>query len=556
MSPLATLRAQLDHVGMTGIAALSAWVALALLALPQLPALARRVRASPRESALLVALTLAAFALRRSLPWGPLSFGEAERLDALFAPVPNRCLSMCSVPVAAALLRRLGAGIDAVLRETPAAFGALGVTAAYLLARAARMRAGAAAVAGAVVLTWPAHVHYSTSLTFSVEGATLWTLALAAALAPADTLRFRPAVVALLAALGVLTRPELRLLLPPLALATAGWSWRERRIGLAVLTPLLLPYLPFLRPENAPTSDMGMIFARSLFHDAALCPWWWPYLAVAGLVAALARREQRVPAAVVAVSFGLLSAVYLTHSTEANPHWGQWRYFVVLVPFVAFGVAALADGLALGDARWQRAVAPALLVAAALTLAPSLRDLRRVEDHIAEFDFLRTSAPRVLRDGTEVLVLSNEHDPARRHVRIEVLPRMALATRLGPLALPRGCARSGDPRFRLRDLEVVAQRCPETLAPDTVVYLGLSRAPERLAALEDRFTLVPIEERTVRAVVSSWIINVQARRFAAPAAGSGQPFDPSSVAGTRAVEVPVHLGWYRLVPRGARLAAR
>jgi hypothetical protein len=323
-----------------------------------------------------------------------------------------------------------------------------------------------------------------------------------------------------------------------------------------VLTPLLLPYLPFLRPENAPTSDMGEIFARRLFHDAALCPWWWPYLAAAGLAAALARRALRVPAAVMAVAFGLLSAVYLTHSTEANPHWGQWRYFVVLVPFVAFGVAALADGLARGDAWWQRAVAPALLVAAALTLAPSLRDLRRVEDYIAEFDFLRASARRVLRDDTEVLVLSNDHDPARRHVRIEVLPRMALATRLGPLALPRGCERSDDPRVRLRDLEVVAQRCPETLAPDTVVYLGLSRAPERLVALEDRFTLVPIEERTVRAVVSSWIINMQARSFAAPAAGSGQLFDPSTVAGTRAVEVPVHFGWYRLVPRGARLAAR
>ena len=102
----------------------------------------------------------------------------------------------------------------------------------------------------------------------------------------------------------------------------------------------------------------------------------------------------------------------------------------------------------------------------------------------------------------------------------------------------------------------MAQRCPETLAPDTVVYLGLSRAPERLVALEDRFTLVPIEERTVRAVVSSWIINMQARHVSAPAAGSGQPFDPSTVAGTRAVEVPVHFGWYRLVPRGARLAAR
>lgn len=552
MPALATLRAQLDLLGMTGAAALCAWIALAVLALPQLPALARRARAAPREAALLLALTLGALALRLSLPWGPLSFGEAERLDALFAPTPNRCLSMCTVPTAAVILRGLGVGLDAVLRVTPAAFGALGVTATYLLARAAGMRAGAAAVGAAVVLTWPAHVHYSTSLTFSVEGATLWTLAFAAALAPADALRLRPAVVALLAALGVLTRPELRLLLVPLALATARWSWGQRGVALAVLTPLLLPYLPFLRPENTPTSSMGVLFARSLFHDASLGPWWWAYLAAGGLVAALARRALRVPAAVVTLAFAVLAAVYLTHSTEANPHWGQWRYFVVLVPFVAFGVASLADGLALGEGWWRRAVAPALLVVAAATLAPTLRDLRRVEDHIAEFDFLRASAPRLLRAETEVLLLSNESDPSRRHVRIEVLPRMALATRLGPLALPRGCERSGDARFRLRDLEVVAQRCPETVEPDTLVYLGLSRAPERLAALEDHFRLEPVEERAVPAVVSSWIINVQARRGAEPDGGTGRVFDPSIVAGTRAVAVPVRLGWYRLVPRGAR----
>ncbi|MFO0624005.1 MAG: hypothetical protein U0325_00185 [Polyangiales bacterium] len=548
----ASARARADHLGMTGVAALFAWVVLALLLLPQVPALVRRARAAPREAAALLALTLAALALRLSLPWGPLSFAEAERLDVLFAPDPSRCLTMCTVPVAVTLLRGLGAGVDAVLRITPAVVGALGVTAAYALARAAGMRAGAAAVAAGVVATWPAHLHYSTSLTFSVEGATLATFAFAAALAPTGTLRARPAVVALLAALVVLTRPELRLLLPALALATVGWSWRERGVGLAVLTPLLLPYLAFLRPDGAPTSNMGVIFARSLFRDHALCPWWWPYLAAAGLVAALLRRELRAAGASLALGFGLLAAVYLTHSTEANPHWGQWRYFVVLVPFVAAGVAALADSLARGDGPLRRAVVPALLVAAALTPAPNLRDLRRVEDHIAEFHYLRASAARVIRGPTDVLLLSNDSDPARRHVRVEVLPRMALSTRLGPLALPRGCAPGGRGPVRLRDLEFVARDCPETLAPDAVVYLGLSRTPERLAALEDRFILRPIEERTVPAVVSSWIINVQARRVAEPAPGSQQPFDPSIVAGARAVEVPVRLGWYRLTPRGPR----
>ena len=184
-----------------------------------------------RADALACAVTFAvALAVRLALGWGPVSFGEPERLDALWSPRPAPAEFFSAVPVLLGWLQSLGASATALLRVGGAVAGASGVAAVWLLARSAGVPRPHAAIGAAVALGWPSHLHYSTSMTFTVEGAALWTFAFAAACDGGRDLRLRPALVGALAVLGVYARPEFRLLLVPLAALALGpsWTWRSR----------------------------------------------------------------------------------------------------------------------------------------------------------------------------------------------------------------------------------------------------------------------------------------------------------------------------------------
>lgn len=522
-----------------------AWILVASWLLWNARWIARRVRAAARESALLFGLFVSALALRLWLPWGPVNFGEAERLDVLWSPVPNVCTTMCTVPVAAQLAQRVGASVTAILRVGAPLFGALGVVGAYLFARAAGLRVGSAAVAAVVVLGWPAHLHYSTSMTFSVEGVAVWCFAFAVALPRTGEVPLRAGLLSALTTLGVYSRPELRLLLIPMAVAVLGapWTRRERALYAAMLGVAMISYVQHLMPGGSTgESGSGRAFAALLLRDPSISPVWWFYLGGAGLIAGLATRGRRAVSVSLALTIALLSSVYFKLASDPNPRWGQWRYFTSLVPFIAVAVAILADRLG-GEGRTlrRRGVLAGLIALAGLTPLASLRELRRAEDQAAEFAYIRETAPRVLASRTDVLLLSNGGHEGLSDVRIEMLPRMAMATRVGALALPSGCDGGAPGSHRLRDLEVVMQQCPETLSAErSVVYLGLSRIEARIEPILDRYELVPIEERWVKVVVSSRMINRQ------PSAA--RPMT-QEVIGLGDSDVRVRLGWYRLVPR-------
>ena len=499
------------------------------------------------EALTLVALFASALALRLTLPWGPVSFGEAERLDTLWSARPTPCATMCTVPVAAAMAQALGLPLAAILRAAPPLFGALGVTGAYLFARGAGMRRESGVLAALIVLGWPAHLHYSTSLTFTVEGTALWSLAFAAAHARTGDIPARAPLLAALAVLGVYARPEYRLLLVPLAIVAlaAPWSWRERGVCGALLAVGLSHYARYLAPSDAMryASGASRFFFPRLFGDDALSPYWWFYLGALGVAAGVTARARIATSVALALSFASLLWIYSYLASEANPRWSQWRYYAALIPFVAVAVAMLGDRLGSREgAPWRRAVVPALLTLAALTPVPQLYALRRAEDQAAEFAWIRESAPRALGRRTDVLLLTNGGHAGLSHVRVEGPPRMALATRYAPLDWPGACEPSPSSQVRLRDLERVVDECPATISPErSAVYLGLSRDDARIARLLRSFQLVPLEERTLRVAMSSTMTNLQC-----PVA-----FGVDGIVGLWAPDCRVRLGWYRLVPRPA-----
>lgn len=541
-----SLAPQLDEL-FTLVAWLGVLVWLGRYALPRL-ARGLAVAGDARAEALtLLALFAAALALRLALPWGPVSFGEAERLDTLWSSRPTPCITMCTVPVVAAMAQALGCPLAAILRAGPPLFGALGVTGAYLFARGAGMRRESAALAGLIVLGWPAHLHYSTSLTFTVEGTALWSLAFAVAHARTGELPARAPLLAALAVLGVYARPEYRLLLVPLTLVVLAspWSWRERGVCGALLAVGLSHYGRYLAPGDTMryASGVSRFFFPHLLGDDAMSPYWWLYLGALGIIAGLTARARIATSVALALSCATLLWVYSFLASEANPRWSQWRYYASLIPFVAVAAAMLGDRLGSRvGAPWRRAVVPALLTLAALTPVPQLYALRRAEDQAAEFAWIRESAPRALGRRTDVLLLTNGGHPGLSHVRIEGPPRMAIATRYAPLDWPGACEPSPSRSTRLRDLERVVEECPATISPErTAVYLGLSRSDARIATLLRSFQLVPLEERTMLVAMSSTMTNLQC-----PVA-----FGVDGIVGLWAPDCRVRLGWYRLVPRPA-----
>lgn len=532
----------------SGRATQLAWLLVACWLLVHARWIVQRAKESRAEALTLLGLTAAALALRLALPWGPLSFGEAERLDALWSVRTTSCGAMCTVPVLASLAQRAGASVATILRFGAPIFGALGVAGAYLFARAAGARPPSATLAALVVLSWPSHLHFSTSLTFTVEGAALWSFAFAVALADRDRVPHRPVLLVALTYLGALSRPEFRLLLVPLGAVVLGgrWRWRERVVFAVLMALALVTYLPYLFPStNIGDTDLGRRFLPVMLGNAELSPIWWFYLGAAGILAGLATSGRRLASAATALSLAILMAVYVRYTSEANPRWGQWRYFTSVVPLVAVAVALAADLLShprLGRARHAPLVP--LFALAAYTLAANLDELRRAEDQAAEFAYIRETAGRVVASRPDVLLLSNGGRPGLSHVRIEMLPRMAIASVVGRLDLPSGCAAAPSRAPRLRDVEAVVSECPESVSPErSVLYLGLSRDDARVAAITRRFRLVPVEERSVDAVVTSLVINHQASN------GSSGLGD---LEGLDNPDVTVRLGWYRLAPIDGR----
>lgn len=499
---------------------------------------------SPVERWLLPGILAVALALRATLPWGPLNFVDGERLEALWGLSRTLPETFLSVPLLLSALRAAGVGAVALLRWAGPVLGACAVLATYLAARGLGLRRGGALLAAAVVCAWPAHLHYSSALSFSVEGMVFWLGAFALAAEGGAGAPWRPAALAALTVLGVYARPEYRLLVVPLAALVLGpgWTWKQRGVLAALLAVGLAPYLRYLLPDEGSIQRSGHSagFVPHTLTDASMTPVWWLYAAPLGLlVPTRVRWNARLA---LGLSVALLGLSYWVMASEANPRWGQWRYYVALVPAIALAAACFGEWLAgLAPEGRARQGASALLVAIALAPLPFyLPMLRRPEDLSVEFAWLRSSAPRVLGARRDVLILANRGHQGLSSIAIEGNPSMALATAFGPIAWPFACDRASGGALSVRDLERVVAQCPETIDPArTLVYLGLSREEPRLAGLRARFDLVPVEEVERSVALTSTMISRQC------------PGDPTgfTLDGPWGPPCRVRLGWYRLAPR-------
>jgi hypothetical protein len=356
----------------------------------------------------------------------------------------------------------------------------------------------------------------------SVETGALATAALAA-LAVADVAWVTVPLPAALVALTVYARPEWRLVVVPAAVLalSPAWSWRARfALGASTLA-LLAPYLPqVIAPGAALSFASGC--TRDFFQNPPGRYFLGPgaALVLLGLVCGVAPVRARV-ALGLAIAGPLL--VYWRAASDPSPYWGQWRYFVTLVPLGAIAFASLVPRVA---SRWPRAawaVAFAIPLAVLATAAPGLA---LVSDQQAEFQFARETTAKVAPEGTDVFILdwtwSGEAQGAATMGMKLARPDLVHPSYELPPA-PRAAT------VRRLDAELAA---PSGAPPaDGVLFLGGYRPREALDAIRARYELTPIVERDVDVVADSSEL-------------SGCPGRCGTTLRARA-DCAVRLGWYR-----------
>lgn len=501
--------------------------------------LGRGVRRYPGEVLTLVGWWALASATYLALPWGPLDFAEAERLSPLWASEPF-APSVFGGGLLAPLVVLNNTAFPAfwLLRSVGPFLGGAGVAMSWLLARCAGLSRGASALAASVVLTWPAYAHHATSVGLTVAGAAVWTAAFALASARTVPNWGKVPLLAALVTIGVWTRPEYRLLglaLVPL-LFTRGWTWwRRLALGLLLLPPLLAYLGPqaFMRVQVQP-AWLTETWLRWVFSGGPVNAPWWILAGIAGLAAG--RGLPRVRLAV-GLAIALLVAAYWRFSSDANPLWGQWRSFVSLVPFIGFGVGALAERLTEGRS-WRRPVLVALGALCAATLLRAWPTLRRPLDLQRESEYVRALSPRLMA-ANPTLLLFTSRAGLGDDTGIPPEPNVLLAasTRIGVTHWPRRCDQGPlhpGPGPQILDLEDFALHCPELIPPGAIAYVGLFRPADRLAAVRRHLRLEPIDERRFRVVPSVPLLNTQC------------PVERLRLYGTALADCEVTFGWYRV----------
>jgi hypothetical protein len=513
----------------TRVAFVAAQCAWGLFLLAALVLVFRLARQHPHDAALALALLIASLVLRLALPHGPLDFAEAERTEAFWAREPRAMPGFITLDALGASLRALGVSVGGVVRFVGPVLGAVGVAAVYVLARALGSTRMASVLAAVVLSLWPAHARYSATEGLAVVGPTLWTVSLA--LSAATTLspwRRWPMLVPT-AVLVALSRPEFPVAvasLVPFAVAP-NWTRRERvfaMFALAVVAALYLAAIGAQPGDRHGLSASWMGFVPRAFVRASVAPVWLLPIGFAGLAVGPIDRRARRSLAFAAIAF---AAVYAVHASEDNPLFGEWRYALPLVVPVVSGVAALFDRWGRERSLSLRLAACAGLCAASLVNVPAL--MRRT-DAQTEFAYVRESAPRVTQRFGRLLVVAGDSAIAS-----ELLPTLALATRLGPLDRP---ARASH--------EFVSGQVALALLPDTVdairslgdlehtaVYLGIhiDQATRALARAGVRF--VPIEERTLRVAPAMRHVDTVCDA-------------PNVFVGLALNDCDARVGWYRL----------
>jgi hypothetical protein len=273
--------------------------------------------------------------------------------------------------------------------------------------------------------------------------------------------------------------------------------------------------------------------------DPTMSPVWWSIAALVGL--ALGRLPARLRLALAALIFGLATS-YLVSSSEANPLWGQWRYFVPLLPLCAVAAAALVARLPRVPGR--ELLVGALSVATVASILGYRSLLARPINFQLEHDYLRESAPRIARDHPDLAIIA---DPDLRGRPIDAndsrapfdhTTLMALATSIPVEGRAIGCgATVPDRRPRIWASAALSSGCQPAVAVENVaLYLGLFRPKMVLDEITQRFRLEPIEERRIAAAPAVPFVDTRCTQPHFEFVGRSLP------------DCEIQLGWYRLVP--------
>ena len=297
---------------------------------------------------------------------------------AMFAPTgwaPSPTEPLAAVPICAPGLAlamaaaTIVAGRDAAILIVPL-LAAAAVWTAFLLGR--RLDSPASGAAAAVLTACsPIFLYQAVQPMSDVPATTLWLATLVACLrrTPAGD-----AIAGACAALAVLTRPNLALIIVPLVmlmLSHAGTSWKQRaarivRFGAAAAPLLLLlAWINQRRYGFALASGYGdtrLLFdVTHLWPNLLRYPRWLiatetPFilLAIAAPWWAWRRTRDTVNATLaILLSAGLLLATYLAYVVFDD--WWYIRFLLPAIPaLLVLSVAVTADGLRLAMPRWRR----------------------------------------------------------------------------------------------------------------------------------------------------------------------------------------------------------
>ena len=499
-----------------------AWV----VAVASVPFIAWRLRHAPRtEVGVVLAISIAAFAVRLMVPFGPLNAVDAGRLSPLWEHdswwADDR---FRSVPMALGVLRHLGVTPAFLLRYWGPIIGGLSIPVTYLCARIFTLTWGPAALAATLVATWPGLIHYTAGPELSAEAGLLGTAAFAVAAAVDLGIVTLP-LLASLTTLTIYSRPEFRLIVIPLGilLSASAWSWRRRLMLAALLAVPIAGYLPqVLHPEIDPGG--GSLLATLVVHPLAYgLP--WIVAAIAGVL--VGNMPTRIRFAL-GLAFAMFAGVYYARSHDASLEWNEWRYLCTVVPWIAIAAGFLVDRL--GTTTSDRII---LASAFALALVPLFAGWGMLQERYAEqaeFAFVRDTAARAAPPGTTIYLLGRDGFGVAQSAAM-----LGLSDTFGPVTTarwnceaPRPVPTYHGPSIVL--LDKLVERCPETVSVDnSVLFLGLTRSDPHAAATLARYDLEPIIEHDEMVVPDG----LESRAS-------------SAFHGTPGMSLHAFFGWYRL----------
>jgi hypothetical protein len=523
---------------------LEIFLATAVLLAWLLFVLPRSLTAQKTDLKIFLGIFIGALFLRCLVPWGPLSFAEAERYPHLWQENFSSTLGYKTMAFWTGGLRVLGIESMQIARWFGPLLGAIAVALTFVLGRALKLSRPNAIIGAIVLMLWPTHLRYSGSLEHAVLGVCLIQALCILMLSPSVPHRWRLSLIASLLVLLVHTKPEFRLAVVPLAFLAWGpiWNWR-RRIVLGVLCGvLLLPYLRVLGSGEPPLNEVGYQLerhARLAFTLVSVTPVWWMILGLIGLLIGPFPTLFRAGSWALILIFTL---VYSFFGGEHNPLLGLARYQLIMLPFIAVGVGGVAQRLE----RWRtpRTLWVSFAVVSLGGGVIHYSACTRPVDIQVQFAYLIETGPEMSKAGVPLRVISEleAQDPKATWPEQQILYPVGLS--ISSVRLAGSDFRAGAPTApsMAREIRPLAPLLRPDVKPVSeeeagLVFLGMYRNPGIMKRLTERYELVTLTERRIAAAPVLQYYNTAC------------PVPYADDQGDRLPDCTMTLGWYRLKPK-------